>query len=66
MERLLRSIAWDYGTHALVLEALIEILVGKGIVSEDEFEELLATIDARDGRLDGTLGDPSYHIGEGI
>ncbi len=66
LERLLQSIAGDYGTHALVLEALIEILVSKGIVSEDEFEDLLETIDARDGRIDGTLGDPDYNLGEGI
>ena len=64
-ERLLRCIASDYGTHALVLETLIELLVNKGIIGEDEFEDLLNSIDARDGRLDGTLGQPVY-IGAGI
>lgn len=64
-ERLLRCIACDYGTHALVLETLIELLVKKGLVDEDEFEELLNAIDARDGKLDGMLGQPGY-IGEGI
>lgn len=68
-ERLLCSIAGDYGTHALVLEALIEVLIRKGVMSEDEFEALLDDIDARDGQLDGTLGTPAYGAGtagEGI
>lgn len=64
-ERLLYCIACDYGTQALVLETLIEILVRKGIMTEDEFEELLQVIDARDGRIDGTLGQASY-LGDGI
>jgi len=66
LERLLQSIAGDYGTHALVLEALIELLIAKGVMTEDEFEDLLEVIDARDGQIDGTLGDPSYHLGAGI
>lgn len=65
--QLLRHIACDYGTHALVLEALIETLIRKGVMSEDEFEEILHEIDGRDGRMDGTLGlSPTLYMGEGI
>ena len=64
-DKLLQCIACDYGTHALLLETLIEMLIGKGIMTEDEFEELLQLVDRRDGRIDGTLGQPAY-IGEGI
>ncbi len=64
-ERLLKCLACDYGTQALVVETLIEMLVRKNIMTEDEFAELLDLIDARDGRLDGTLGAADF-LGEGI
>lgn len=45
----------DFGTMSLVLQTLIEILLQKEIMNEDEFEEKMDEIDLRDGKKDGAL-----------
>lgn len=49
------SVAADMGTQALVLHALIEILLEKKIMTEDEFADKLDEIDMRDGIRDGMM-----------
>ena len=55
IERVRESAMKDYATHALVLQTLIEVLLAKGIMTEDEFADTLDAVDARDGVRDGML-----------
>lgn len=64
--KMLRSIETDYGTQALAFEALVELLVAKGVLTEDEFADKVDEIDARDGEMDGTIGFGGYLDGSGI
>jgi len=64
--RVCRALRLDYGTQALIVQTLIELLVRKGILSEDDFEETLQEIDRRDGVVDGTLGLGRWTHGGGI
>lgn len=64
--KMLRSIETDYGTQALAFEALVELLLVKGVITEDEFADKIDEIDARDGEMDGTIGFGGYVDGGGI
>jgi hypothetical protein len=48
----------DYATQALVMQTMMEILIEKKIMTEDEFVDKLDEIDLRDGVRDGTLHGP--------
>lgn len=45
----------DFGAMSLVLQSLIEIMLEKEVMTEDEFEDKMEEIDLRDGRRDGTM-----------
>lgn len=58
LEQLHERVEKDYGTQALIIQSLIEILVQKGVMTEDEFVDKMDEIDLRDGKRDGTLSSP--------
>lgn len=49
----------DLSRAVLLLEALLDICVAKGVFSSDELQTFIESIDWRDGVMDGKL-DPSY------
>ena len=55
MRQVQETLAKDYMTQALVQQTLIEILIEKGIMTDDEFIDKLDEIDLRDGVRDGML-----------
>jgi len=55
VHRIRESVTKDYGTQMLVLQTLIELMIDKGNMSEDEFADKLDEIDMRDGIRDGML-----------
>lgn len=43
----------------LIIQALAEILVIKGVISKDDLLEKIKEVDVRDGRVDGKIGSNS-------
>ena len=66
LQHIRHVMATDYGTQSLIIQTLIEVLLDKGVMTEDEFEDKMDAIDARDGKKDGTLGGHEFGSGEGI
>jgi len=52
-EQLIRKLLSDNAELKLYLTALIRLLVKNGIVTQSDLQNIVATVDAQDGRADG-------------
>ncbi len=55
VQRIRNTIATDYATQSLIQQTIIELLIEKGVITDDEFADKLDEIDMRDGVQDGML-----------
>lgn len=46
----------DFRTMTLAIQTLIEVMLEKEVMTEDEFADKMDEIDLRDGKLDGGIG----------
>ena len=51
----IRALREELGRQKLAIAALTRFLVRKGVVSEEEFDEFIAAVDAEDGEVDGKI-----------
>ena len=59
-ERTISSLLNDLAKQKLAIQALTRFLVEKDLISEDEFDDFIAEVDAEDGVLDGKMSiEPS-------